>query len=150
MLVKVTVGVTVKVAVGVSVGVIVAVSTGVAVGVSVGVCVGVTVGVSVGVLVAVSCGVAVGVIVGVTVGVSVGVAVGVAAGTLAPSAERAPRPPNVLLRVASINALRLRSDTLARLSVSYQLPPRNPAPSPFARGHPMLSALPPALSTPSP
>ena len=95
-------------------------------------------------------GVSVGVLVGVSVGVTVGVALGVAAGILAPNAERTPRPPKVLARVASITAVRLRSDNLARVSASYQLPPRNPAPCAFEAGHPEVFALPLAFKTPSP
>ena len=146
--VVVTVGVILGVLVGVTVGVIVGVSVGVAV--TVGVSVGVFVGVSVGVLVAVSSGVAVGVIVGVSVGVSVGVADGVAAGMLAPNASRAPRPPVLLLRAVSIRALRLRSESRARVIESYQLPPRKPVPCAVVFGQELTSASPPALSTPFP
>ena len=125
---------------------------GVSVGVDVvvGVTVGVLVGVTLGVIVGVSVGVSVGVPVGVKVGEAVGVADGVAAGTLAPNARRTPRPLVVLLRVASINALRLRSDVRASEATSYQLPPRNPVPCAVVFGHELTSASPPALSTPFP
>lgn len=152
--VGVAVGVSVGVVVGVLVGVIVGVSVGVGVtvGVSVGVAVGVLVGVlvDVGVWVGVIVGVSVGVIVGVSVGVSVGVADGVAAGMLAPNASRAPRPPVLLLRAVSIRALRLRSESRARVIESYQLPPRKPVPCAVVFGQELTSASPPALSTPFP